>query len=252
MNLSLCKDNPGDIVVLGEDLDHAIDAAEAAADMDTLSMLVHTRLERRGTANSVSLILMAQDLYMIYTHMLWQQAGYTSFPEWVEAEFSPRPYGRKYQTVMALIGIWSFYAIECQWSIADLAHAGKAKLERGLAEAKATANGDGNIDNDLRAVLLDNEVKHRDMMDDYHARKRQRELRNGKNDLSEQSATNHSPPRRPYYEADTRTGELRIWIPIDGQKQNSVSVILGKLHFQNKDTEPWLTNMLHRAGVVMR
>lgn len=236
-------------VTLGaDDLDEIIALAETVDDREALALYVPHRLGRRGMTHSASLIQMGQDLYKIYTKRLWEEAAYNSFAEWVAAEFNPQPYGRDYKTAMALVAIIRFYQVECGWSVAQMAMAGKAKLERSLATAKATKQDDGKVDIDLEHALLDPEVGHRHVLEEFEARRAVRSRETEPNNAAETAFTTN---RSPTYQAYSDTGELVVWIPMEGNK-GDITVKLGHLRFGVDEVEPWLSVLLARANVSVK
>jgi len=225
-----------------DDLDATIALAEQVDDREALALYVPHRLGRRGLTHSASLILMAQDLYAIYTKRLWEEAAYTTFAEWVSAEFSPQPYGKDYNTVMAMVRIISLYQVEYGWSVAKMAMAGKAKMERALATAKATQQ-DGRINEDLEYALLDPEVGHRQVLEDFEARRAARGAW-----PSDATGPAFTSSRSPTYQAYSDSGDLVVWIPMGG-KDADIAIKLGTLRFDADEAEPWLSALLHRSGV---
>jgi len=244
---SLCK-APRELTSI--ELDKSIELAEANGDLEALALYVPYRLERNGMVHNVILLLMARDLHFMYTHNLWMQYGYESFPEWVAAEFSSKPYGqgKKYGTVMALINVWQFYHVMEGWSLEQMSVPGKAKLERMLATAQSsTKMGTQPIDEDVVAVLMDEDAPHARVMDAYNERKA---VKAAQKQGAEPLAV--SPNRHVAYTADSTTGILHAWLPITERNGSEVGVELGKLDFRSERASPWLHLLLKRAKVKIR
>jgi len=245
MNKSLCADPK---TLTSTDLDANIEQAEANGDLEALALYVPHRLERNGLVSSAILLLMARDLHFLYTHNLWMQHGYESFPEWVAAEFTPKPYGKDYGTVTALIRVWQFWHEMAGWSLEEMSIPGKAKLERMLALAQSsTRRGTQPVDDDIREVLLDTTIPHLRVMDAYNERKAVK--------AAQQQSVEPlvvSPNRHVTYSADSTTGVLSAWLPITGRNGTAVGVQLGVLDFRSEKASPWLHAFLARAKAKIR
>jgi len=255
-----------------QELNALIGEAAKSRNLDDLAALVYHRLQRRGAAHSASLILMAEDLYLLNKHGLWRVSGYPTWAEWVETEFSSQPYGKDYSTVMAMINVWRFYAVQCGWQVEDLIIAGKAKLERALALARATAEEikperplqivrlDTTapvyiVDEVLRRTLLDTDVSHANVIVEYESRVATREaierVSRGEDDDGG-TATKVQPQRTaPMFQANSATGKLVVWLPMNAGRQD-VAIELGTLNFTSEKAQPWLSILLNKAQVKVK
>ena len=146
---------------------------------------------------------------------------------------------------MALINVWQFWHVMAEWPLKQMSVPGKAKLERMLATAQSsTKRGTQPIDEDIVAVLMDDSIPHKRVMDAYNERKAVK--------AGQQQSTKPlviSPNRHVTFSADSTTGVLHAWLPVTEQNGTTVGVELGKLNFGSKRASPWLHLLLKRWKV---